>query len=120
LVVLPIVLIVLVLIFRGDRTSSDTGSGDPNQKIARLEGEVGDIQRSFRKFFKLVRTEDPSAERAQKKLEARVKQWMAEWDGIFEPHRDAEGDLPIELQGYQKTRSKVNEIRIDLVKTTGF
>ena len=120
LVVAPIVLIVLVLAFRGGKTPVDTDAGDPNQKITRLEGEVSDIQKSFRRFFKLVRAEDPSASTERKKLEVRVKRWMEQWDAIFEPHRDDNGDLPVDLQGYQTTRSKINQVRVDLVKATGF
>lgn len=116
----PIVLIALVLTLKDGKTPSDTGVGDPNETITRLEREVGEIRKSFREFFKLARAEDPSAKKKREELEARVKRWMSEWDEIFDSRRDADGDLPAELLGYQKTRSEVNEIRIDLVKATGF
>ena len=57
LIVSPIILIVLVLTLQAGKTPSDAGVGDPNQEIARLESEVGDIRNSFREFFKLARAE---------------------------------------------------------------
>jgi HAMP domain-containing protein len=120
LIASPIVLIVLVLTLQAGKNSSDSGAPDPNTEIQRLEGEVGEIRQSTRKLFKLVKAEDPSATAKRKALESRVKFWMSEWDALFEPRRNADGDLPDELQAYQKTRAKVNEIRVDLMKATGF
>jgi hypothetical protein len=93
---------------------------DPNVKIRDLEKQVDKLRSAFAEFQDLSRKEDPTAKAKGKALETQVDSWMAEWDAIFEPKRDADGKLPKELQGYQQTRARVNTLRSDLSRSMGF
>ena len=121
MIVSPIVLIALVLMLRtGDAPPEPRPVEDPNARIKELEGQVNGFVQSFRECMKLAQAEDPAVGPKREKLVAALARWIDEWDTIIEPHRDGDGRLPPELQGYGKTRTRVNNIRLDVMKSTGF
>lgn len=93
---------------------------DPNAKIRTMTNEVPKIESDYRSLQKLIRDEDPAVKPKQQALQTRIEKWMTEWDEIFEPKRDDEGKLPPDLQGHQTARSRINQIRGDLLKSSGF
>jgi hypothetical protein len=93
---------------------------DPNLKIQDLEKRFEKLRSGLAEFQDLSRKESPSAKAKGEALATQVEAWMAEWDAIFEPKRDADGKLPKELQGYQQVRARVNMLRSDLSRSMGF
>lgn len=123
LIISPLALIgLLVAIPRGSKEPEAPTAPvvDPNAKIKVMRNEVPKIEDDYRTLQKLIRAEDPAAKSKQQALQTRIEKWMTEWDEIFEPKRDAEGKLPPDLQGHQPVRGRVNQIRGDLLKSSGF
>jgi hypothetical protein len=92
---------------------------DHNSRIKELEKQVPSLISDYNAWRKLMVAEDSSAKGKQETLKHRIENWMQEWDGIFEPKRDADNKFPPELQGYQSTRSRINQLRSDLAKSSG-
>jgi hypothetical protein len=123
LIVAPIVLIGLVVNLQIQKNAAPPAAvvtADPNARIKELQKQVDFIRKDYKAWRELMQAEDPSAKQKQEALIARLDGWIDEWDGIFESKRDAEGILPPELQGYQPTRAKINEVREDVLKSSGF
>jgi hypothetical protein len=93
---------------------------NPNDRIKVLESQVRPMEEELRKLQALIRQEDPSAQAMQKTLVSRIDKWMLEWDGFFDPKRLPNGRFPPEFEGYQAIRSKVNQVRHDVLKSSGF
>lgn len=117
----PLLLLAGLLVFQATRSSGGggTASEDPNARITELEGEVRGMAESYREFVRLTQSESPRAAEVREKLEATIEKWTIEWDGIFNAHRDAEDRLPPGLQAYQRSRADVQQIRLDLLKSSG-
>jgi len=92
---------------------------DPTAQIKKLEGQISKLNTSYQDVRKLILSEDPSAKVKAKALKEEIEGWVDAWDAIFEPYRQ-DGKLPEDLKGYQSTRGKVNQLREDLLKSTGF
>jgi len=103
---------------RSDPEPSGGPAVNVNAAIATLEGEVAGLQRLYAECQKLSRAEDRRAKTKQAVLHAKIDKWMRAWDKIFEPKRTEVGTLPPELQSYQSTRTRVNQIRNDLLRTS--
>ena len=117
----PLVGIALVVIMSTMRSDPEPSGGpavNVNAAIATLEGEVAGLQRLYAECQKLSRAEDRRAKTKQAVLHAKIDKWMRAWDKIFEPKRTEVGTLPPELQSYQSTRTRVNQIRNDLLRTS--
>lgn len=92
---------------------------DPNENIRELEDQIGKLEKEFQTVIGLLRSEDPTANTRASRLSERIDKWMVEWDTVIDPLRDkTSGDLPPEYKGYQHTRSRVNTLRLDLLKST--
>jgi hypothetical protein len=123
LILSPIALIGLLLAIPRESKEPEVPVAkviDPNAKIKTMTSEVPKIEADYRELQKLIRAEDPSVVSKQQGLQSRIDKWMTDWDEMFEPKRDAEGKLPPDLQGYQTARSRINQIRGDLLKSSGF
>ena len=117
----PLLLLGGLLIFQSSRSPAGGGATgeDPNARIAELEGQVRGMAQSYAEFLRLTQSESPRAASVREGLEAKIEKWTIEWDGIFNAHRDAEDRLPPGLQSYQRSRSDVQQIRLDLMKSSG-
>lgn len=122
LIVSPLVLIVLLLTLKEKKVEAPVEKAvvvDPNAQIKALEGQVPKFKASFQQVMELSRKEDPSATEKREALVQSIEKWQAEWDEIFEPRR-VDGRLPAELRGYEATRTQVNTLRSDILRTGGF
>jgi hypothetical protein len=122
LIVSPIVLIVLLLTVPKGEEQKPVAKAvvqDPNVKIKTLEAQVPKFKTSFQEVMELTRKEDPSAAAKREALIESIQKWQNEWDEIFEPKR-VDGKLPPELKAYEVTRSQVNTLRSDIIRTGGF
>jgi hypothetical protein len=122
LIVSPIVLIVLLLTVPKGQEQAPVEKPkvqDPNVKIKALEAQVPKFKATFSEVMDLTRKEDPSAAQRREALIDSIDKWQAEWDEIFEPKR-VDGRLPPELKAYEVTRSQVNTLRSDIIRTGGF
>jgi hypothetical protein len=122
LIVSPIVLIVLLLTVPKGQEAAPPPKPvvqDPNVKIKALEAQVPKFKATFQEVMDLTRKEDPSAAQRRETLIESIDRWQSEWDEIFEPKR-VDGRLPPELKGYEVTRTQVNTLRSDIIRTGGF
>ena len=122
LIVSPIVLILLLLTVpkgQEDVPVKKAEVQDPNLKIKALEAQVPKFKATFSEVMELTRKEDPSAAQRREALIDSIQKWQNEWDEIFEPKR-VDGRLPPELKAYEATRSQVNTLRSDIIRTGGF
>ena len=118
----PLVLLSGLLLFKsgqGAGGGSPEAGLDPNQRIGELEKEVDGIRQSYAEFLRLTQSEDPRAGSVGQELNDRIETWQDEWGAIFDAHRDADGQLPDGLQAYQRTPARVQQIRNDLLKSSG-
>ncbi|HVR73268.1 MAG TPA: hypothetical protein VMT52_03015 [Planctomycetota bacterium] len=123
LIISPIALIgLLIAIPRGSKEPEAPVVTviDPNAKIKTMTSDLPKIEAEYRNLQKLIRAEDAAAASRQQALQTRIENWMTEWDEMFEPKRDEEGKLPPELQGHQAVRNRMSQIRVDLLKSSGF
>jgi hypothetical protein len=94
---------------------------DPNEKFRDLQKDIPAFAKELRAVWDLKKAEDPTARARSSQLVERVESWMTEWDSIIEPLRDPQtGELPDEYKGYEQIRGRVNLIRQDLLKFSGF
>ena len=92
---------------------------DENQDIQSLERQVGELQGEFSEVSKLLRSGDRDAgSRRAKALQKKLETWLNDWEAIFTPKRDADGELPEDLQGYESVPATVATMRLDLLKMT--
>jgi len=122
LIVSPIVLILLLLTVpksEPEKPVQKVEVKDPNVKIKALEAQVPKFKAAFQEVMDLTRKEDPSAAQKRQTLVDGIEKWQSEWDEIFEPKR-VDGRLPPELKAYEVTRSQVNTLRSDIIRTGGF
>ena len=122
LIVSPLVLIVLLLTVPKGQEEAPVKKAevkDPNVKIKALEAQVPKFKATFSEVMELTRKEDPSAAQRREALIDSIQKWQNEWDEIFEPKR-VDGRLPPELKAYEATRSQVNTLRSDIIRTGGF
>ena len=69
----------------------------------------------------LIRSEDPNSAVRASELEEKIHKWLAEWEAIFEPKRDANGELPADIAAaFVQGPAPVQLLRSDLSKITGF
>jgi len=122
LIVSPIVLIVLLLTVPKGQEEAPVKKAevkDPNVKIKALEAQVPKFKATFSEVMDLTRKEDPAAAQRREALIDSIDKWQSEWDEIFEPKR-VDGRLPPELKAYEVTRTQVNTLRSDIIRTGGF
>jgi hypothetical protein len=122
LIVSPIILIVLLLTVPKGQEQAPVEKPkvkDPNVKITALEAQVPKFKAAFQEVMELTRKEDPSAAQRREALIDSIQKWQNEWDEIFEPKR-VDGRLPPDLKAYEATRSQVNTLRSDIIRTGGF
>jgi len=92
---------------------------DPTAQIKKLEGQISKLNTSYQDVRKLILSEDPSAKVKAKALKEEIEGWVDAWDAIFEPYRQ-ERKAPRGSQGIPEHAGKVNQLREDLLKSTGF
>lgn len=124
LIVAPLVLIGLVVRLTRNKTSDESAQvvvSDPNQRIKELEKECETIQRKdYPAWRQLLQKEDSTAPDRQEALLKKIDRWCEEWDTLFDARRDADGNLPADLQGYSRVRANMNMLRSDVIKSSGF
>ena len=94
---------------------------DPNQEIAALEGKIKGFQKEYQAVVKLIREEqkDEASSRGTR-LGDRLSGWLDDWEVVMASHRNEDGELPPELEGYEAVPVPVLRIRNDLMRIMGF
>ena len=118
---LPAIVILAVVVLKtfSGPEPTPTVQVDPNAEFRDLEKEIPALQKECSAVIGLIQKEDPSAKTRTERLRETIETWMGRWDRIIEPLRDAESDrLPPEYQGYQQIRTRVNTLRLDLLKSS--
>ena len=103
------------------RSGPDPVVVDPNQKIKVLEGKIKGFQKEYQAVVKLIHEEqkDEASSRGQR-LGDRLSEWLDDWALVMAPHRNEDGELPPEFDGYDTVPFPVQRIRNDLMRITGF
>lgn len=94
---------------------------DPNKDIAVLEGRIKGFQTEYQAVVKLIREEqkDEASSRGTR-LGDRLSAWLDDWEAVMAPHRNEDGELPPEFDGYEAVPVPVLRIRNDLMRIMGF
>ena len=93
---------------------------DPNTRIEVLQNQIPEMQKEYREVVQLLRAENAEGTERARALEVTINTWMDDWAALFESKRDANGDLPPDLQGYDQIAGKIAELRFDLMRVTNF
>ena len=103
------------------KSGPETVVVDPNQEIVALEGRIKGFQKEYQAVIKLNREEQmEEANSRGRRLGDRLSQWLDDWEVVMASHRNEDGDLPPDLEGYEAVPVPVLRIRNDLLKSTGF
>ena len=113
-------LVVLIGLFVGRGMESAPEASDENVEIACLEKQIDELQAEFAEVAKTMRGGRGAGTKRAKELQSKLEAWLSGWGAIFDPKRDANGDLPAELQGYERVPAPVATMRVDLLKMMGF
>jgi hypothetical protein len=94
---------------------------DPNQEIEVLESRIKGFETEYHAVLKLIHDEQTDEANSRgRRLGDRLSGWLDEWEAVMASHRNEDGDLPPELEGYEAVPVPVLRIRNDLLKSTGF
>lgn len=113
-----ILILLAINLFRGSEEPVDAPK-DLNAEIGALEVQVRDLTMGCREVMQLLQDEDPSAKARLTALQAQMTTWVESWDRLFESLK-VNGELPDEYKGYLRSRTRVQQLIIDLEKSTGF
>lgn len=116
---LGIVVLLAISMLKGSG-SEEPPPVNPNTVISDLRQQIPELQKEYGRVMQLLRSEDPRGKAEFEKLSDRMYSWIKTWDTLFDESRDADGNLPPELQAYRRTRSEVNQLLSDLNKSAPF
>ena len=121
IIAVPAAGIVGVVSWSQVRSGPEAVVVDPNQEIDALEGRIKGFQTEFRAVAKLIHDEqrDEASSRGRR-LGDRLSRWLDDWELVMASHRNEDGELPLELEGYEAVPVPVLRIRSDLMRITGF
>ena len=93
---------------------------DPNAILSELEQKVPALNKEARACFAALKSEEPGAGDRIKKLSDDIQNWMESFDRELEDKRDDQGRIKEEFGHYSNVRSRVNQLRVDVLKATPF
>ena len=115
-----IVILLAIKLFRGGPEAEAPPPVDENVEVTDLEKLIPGLEKEYKEVQTLLRSEDARAKARVEELQDRMYKWIERWDKLFDAKRDENGQLPPPLQGYNRTRFRVNQLLSDLNRSAPF
>jgi hypothetical protein len=100
--------------------AAETRRVDQNDDMMRLAREVDLLEKEGHEVIQSIRKEKKGAAKAGQALSDKIDKWLDGWDVLSKDLKNADGSLRAEYAGYGELRKRMNTLRNDLVKVSGF